>query len=74
MTQANTKPKKELPKADRYLRPADACAEYRCGRTFLYKAVKAGKLHALRPSRRLTLYRRDELERLIEATADKEAA
>lgn len=52
-----------------YLRPAEACAFARCGRTFLYKATKRGKLHALRPSRRLTLYRRDELERLIEGRA-----
>lgn len=61
--------------SSKYLRPAEACAHAHCGRTFLYKAVRAGKLHALRPSRRLTLYRRDELEKLIESSAaETEAA
>ncbi|HEX7349072.1 MAG TPA: helix-turn-helix domain-containing protein [Rhodanobacteraceae bacterium] len=70
-----TQPKTDLRDPAAYLRPAEACAFARCGRTFLYKATKRGKLHALRPSRRLTLYRRDELEKLIESSAaETEAA
>lgn len=57
-----------------YLRPAEACGFAHCGRTWLHKQERAGKIKAYRPSARLTLYRRDELEKLIESDDGKEAA
>lgn len=48
-----------------FLRPAQACELFGVGRTFLYTLARKGRLTAYRPSPRVTLYRRDEIERLI---------
>ena len=49
-----------------FLRPAQACELFGVGRTYLYQLVRKGSLTAYRPSQRVTLYRRDEIESVIE--------
>lgn len=56
-----------------WVRPADACKLLGCGRSFLFKLTRRGVLHPSRPSKRLTLYRRAEVERFIESNCEQAA-
>lgn len=49
-----------------YVRPAGACRLGNFGRTWLHKQERAGRITALRPSTRLTLYRVEDIRRLVE--------
>lgn len=52
-----------------FLRPAQACEQFGVGRTFLYTLARKGLLMAHRPSPRVTLYRRADIESVLASGA-----